>query len=890
MTEDVQADHTPAAGRRWAWAAVAAVVLLAAVLVVPPMVSINRYKSRITQLIASSLGRPVRLSSVELRLLPWPGFVLSDLSVASDPAYGAEPVLHASSVTASIRLLPLWRGRLEIGSISVDEASLNLVRSGPGRWNLDPLFRTAAAQAGSAEKGANPHALPYLEATNSRVNIKDGAEKLPFSLVNARLQFWEENPGEWHIRVRGQPARTDVPLYQEDTGIVRLEATVRRAPALRQMPVHLDLDWQQAQLGQLARLVSGSDPGWRGDLTGELHVDGTADAAQVAIRLRATGVHRAEFAPAEPMDFDANCGLVYHYSRRVLENLACDSPLGDGHIHMTGAIPHAGAPLELTVALDRVPVAAGLDVLRIFRSNLPPGLEAGGAISGKIAYAASPASQEPQPPARPEQERLRKPAQPAPGPLSGFLTVNDFELSGAGLNRPIQIARIELEPADISSGNGNPAEALEGTASIPAGGTAPLSLHLRLQRTGYLVTLRGQASLPRAREVLRAAGLEGMAGLDAMAGEPLSMDLTAEGPWLPPEEVPFAAAPGPPGPDGEAPAQEPESAVADSLSGTVTLREANWKADFLAHQVEIPEATLLVDRSGFRWDPIQFAYGPVKGTASLTVPESCLGPEPCLPQFQLRFGNLDAATLQTAILGVREKGTLFSALIDRLHPSSAPPWPKLEGSVQADSLVLGPVTLRQPQATLRVLGTGAEISHLEAGILGGRLEGSGTFDRAENDEDKPAYTLDCRLKDLNAQAVGRLVGQSWSGGSLMAEGKLELSGYTDKDLAASAKGSLHFEWRHGTVTAKSAGGSQREAVPTVLAHFDLWTADAAIADGTMTLEQNQVQGGARSHSVQGAVTFGDPPELSFAAGNQAKPAGAVRASTAPAPGPNPPSH
>ena len=96
------------------------------------------------------------------------------------------------------------------------------------------------------------------------------------------------------------------------------------------MPIHLDLDWREAQLGQLSRLVLGSDPGWRGDLTGEMHVDGTAEAAQVKTRLAATGVHRAEFAPPDALDFDANCSFVYHYSARSVEKLSCDSPLGDG--------------------------------------------------------------------------------------------------------------------------------------------------------------------------------------------------------------------------------------------------------------------------------------------------------------------------------------------------------------------------------------------------------------------------------------------------------------------------------------------------------------------------------------------------------------------------------
>src|ERR1035437_4662830 len=219
--------------RKRLWIALTALAVLLVILIVPPFLSVSRYKSRITQLISASLGRPVRLSSVEVRLLPTPAFLLSDLTVGKAPAYGAEPVLHANSVTASIRLLSLWRGRLEIDTISVDEASLNLVRTAPGRWNLDSLLRTATAQAqtaaASAEPGnlGKPVKLPYLVATNSRINIKNGAEKLPFSLLNADLSFWQQSPGDWRVRLRGQPARTDLSLELADTGIVRLEANLR---------------------------------------------------------------------------------------------------------------------------------------------------------------------------------------------------------------------------------------------------------------------------------------------------------------------------------------------------------------------------------------------------------------------------------------------------------------------------------------------------------------------------------------------------------------------------------------------------------------------------------------------------------------------------------------
>jgi hypothetical protein len=887
------------------WMALAAVAFFLLVLVVPPLISVSHYKGQIVRLMAQSLGRPVRLSSVEVRLLPWPGFVLTDLSVAEDPAYGAEPVLHANKVRASLRLLALWRGRLEIDKISVDEASLNLVRAAPGRWNLDPIFRTAAAQTGAATGSSGSVAgeagprgllrLPYLEATDLRIDFKNGAEKLPFSLVSADLSLWQASSGEWRIRLRGQPARTDVSLYQEETGVVRMEASVRSAPARAQMPLDLDLDWREAQLGQLARLITGSDLGWRGDLTGELHMNGTGDAAQIAMRLRASGVHRAEFAPAAPLDFDANCGFVYHYTRRSLENLVCNSPLGDGRMRLTGEKPGAGAPSQFTVELDRIPVAAGLDALRALRSGLDPDLEASGAVSGKIVYAAGSESaavpvKSANGPAQAKRS-LESGAQPhgpeePHRPLAGALTVTDFALSGGGLSRPVQAPKITLEPSAAPRAS---AEALTGTVAIPAGGDAPLVFNLRFSLSGYQVGVRGQAAIARARELAHAAGIPSSQALAALAGDPLTLDLTAAGPWLPREENSLAAtagaepasaaaarqspAPAPALASGAADLPAPDRSGVDSLTGTVTLHNANWKADYLAGHVQIAEATLYLDGTSLRWEPIVFAYGPVKGTATLSMPLSCPSglpqPQPCPAEFQMQFAAVDASTLQSAILGAQGKATLLSSFIDRLHPSASPPWPALEGTVNADALVLGPVTLHGVSADVRLLPTGAEISNLDAGLFGGSVHLAGSLVKPASDKDKPDYTFEGDFQKLNVTSLGGLLGLRWSGAPLHGNGKIELSGYTAEELTASAEGALHFECRRGAIGNQPSESSKAGPVPAPLGRFDHWTADANVANGSLTLGQNLVAAGARKQSIAAAVTFGDPPAVSFA---PAKPA------------------
>jgi hypothetical protein len=880
---------------------------LLAIVVVPPLISVSHYKSRITQLIAESLGRPVRLSSVDVRLLPVPAFELTNLTVDEDPTYGTEPVLRANTVTASIRLRSLWRGRLEIGTVSVDEASLNLVRTAEGRWNLDSLFRTAAAKAQSQDTGAKragltaargPVPLPYLEATNSRINFKQGIEKLPFSLVNTELSFWQEEPGDWRIRLRGQPARTDLSLNLGDTGVVRLEARAQRAQELRQMPIHVDLEWREAQLGQLTRLVMGFDPGWRGDLTGELHLNGTADAAQIKTRLRAAGVHRAEFAPAEPMDFDASCSFLYHFPARRMEGLACESPLGDGRVRLTGNLPGDlagdragdlagnGPAAHLSLELDQIPVGAGLDALRTVRSGFAEGLEAKGLVSGKILYT-EPAAGSPGPatvPARDLSGRQRgakvRPA--AASPLTGSLTVEGFELSGPALSEPIVASKILVEPTAADSlgtaangpakgtGNGTAngfwSTAMQATVTVPAGEATPLVATARLALNGYRCAVHGLVSVGRLKDWAHVAGVTNTAGLDALTGDAATLDLTAQGPWMPAESV-LA---------GDLPASTKAGALSaalpagpDHLSGTVTLRNAEWKAEYLANPVDLTQATLHVEDRLMRWDPVVFSYGPVEGTATvdlgaMALGKSCAGTVPCAPRVQVQFGELDARAVQAAILGAQEQGTLLSTLLDRFRTTSgdpAPGWPSMDGTIRAASLILGPVTLTNATADVHLAGGDVEIANLQAGLLGGELLGDGTVHAAGGKRTQPSYTLQGRLARLSPAAVGRLLGMSWSGTAMNASGKIEVAGFAAKDLAASAKGTVHIDWQHGGVDEDAADAPA--GLPPMLSRFDRWTADAVIGDGAVRLKANQVQLGARSESVDGSVTLADPPKVSL---------------------------
>ena len=304
----------------------------------------------------------------------------------------------------------------------------------------------------------------------------------------------------------------------------------------------------------------------------------------------------------------------------------------------------------------------------------------------------------------------------------------------------------------------------------------------------------------------------------------------------------------------------------DTVTGTVTVHNANWKSDYLANHVEIADATLHLDPSGLRWDPVDFTYGPVTGAATVSVPAKCplqTLPGPCTPQFELQFGGLDAAAFETALLGAKQKGTLLSDLIERFHPSAASPWPTMEGTVNVDSLDLGPVTLDDVLAAVRINPTGAEITSLDADILGGKVHATGAIDRPATDAEKPDYSFEGQFQKLSAPDVGALLGMRWAGGAFDADGKVELTGYSDTDLESSAKGTMHIEWRNGVIANQPSESSKVDAVPVSLGRFDSWTADADIADGAITVKQSDVHNGARKRTVGATVTFGDPPKISF---------------------------
>jgi AsmA protein len=375
-------------------AVVGFVVLL---IVIPPLVNISRYQRQIATSIGSALGRPVHMNSVTLNLLPMPGFTIDNFVVEEDPAFGAEPIIRANSVRATLRFSSVWHHRVEFSTISLTDPSVNLVHMPDGRWNIDSIL-VQASRVPAAPTAQKQRTLalrfPYIEATGARLNLKMGPEKTPFSLTDAEFALWLPEPNQWHLRLEAHPARTDTSVT--DTGLLRVEGTIGRAGSFDAVPLDLTSQWRTAPLGSVSLIALGQDVGLRGDMSLEASVHGTVGEHQLAAHLRVTGLRRADFVPAKTLEVDIACSATGTGVLHSLTLLQCAWPPQQGGtagtappLSLAGKVPDVWHPDTATGKLEfsSVPDSAILDTLRIVSSRIPGDLTLAGTIDGSVTRA-----------------------------------------------------------------------------------------------------------------------------------------------------------------------------------------------------------------------------------------------------------------------------------------------------------------------------------------------------------------------------------------------------------------------------------------------------------------------------------------------------------------------
>ncbi len=753
--------------------------IAAAVLLVLVLFSIRpgaqRLKSRIISSISSAVGRSVDIGSVHVRLLPRPGFDLENLVVYDDPAFGAEPILRASEVTAALRLTSLLRGHLEIARLDLTEPSLNLVHGDRGGWNLETLIERSAHTplAPTAKTKSEPRpGFPYIQATGARINFKNGREKKPYALTNADFSLWQESENTWGVRLKAQPFRADV--SSNDTGLLQMNGTWQRAATLRDTPLDFTLEWSRAQLGQVTKLFTGNDQGWRGAVQLDVTAKGTPLKLRIASDTAIQDFRRYDITTGEALRVAAHCDGQYSSLDHRIHALLCKAPLGDGVVSLEG---EAGLPSQhsysLTVSSENLPASAALALAQRAKRNLPEDLTTSGTIRGNVSIQRRGAA-----------SKLELEGQ---GEISDFLVASAankadlgpetvpfvFVSDASSRNTALKRQKARGNPPGLRAPEGPHVEF--GPFAIAHATAQGLTAQGWINRGGYNVAVTGEAEIGK---TLRLARLAGLPALQSAAEGTAIMNLQIAGAWK--------------GWGSSAPATFP----GPQMIGTAKLHNVQVAVRGASGALEIVSADLQLAPDMVRVAKLNAKAADAAWTGSVELPRGCGTPASCEVHFDLVANQIVISDLRKWAIPRPRERSWYQVL--GASANITPPFLetlRASGRVATDNLHVQNLGLTRASASVQVDRGKLQISDFVADVFGGKQKGD--------------WLVDLSVKPAVCSGSGKLTGASlarladatkdaWISGTATAT--YELRGPCTAELWQTGEGNLQFDVRDGALT------------------------------------------------------------------------------------------
>jgi len=156
------------------------VLVIAALLLIPLFVDVEKYKPEIEKQVSSTVGRPFAIKGpLKLSLFPWAGVAFSDLHLGSPPGYKEQDFLFVKSFDVRMKLLPLLSKEVQVQRFVIDGPRIVLEKDKAGRgnwegWGAPP--EKAAPKAGPPPVSKGPMGgLPLKSLAVGEFTVRNGS-------------------------------------------------------------------------------------------------------------------------------------------------------------------------------------------------------------------------------------------------------------------------------------------------------------------------------------------------------------------------------------------------------------------------------------------------------------------------------------------------------------------------------------------------------------------------------------------------------------------------------------------------------------------------------------------------------------------------------------------
>lgn len=730
---------------RWAkWIVLLFVLLWLAQIGITLLIRHTRLHTRITNRLESTFGRPVQVGSYDFSLWRGPTLRAQSVTFDEDPRFGQEYFLRAESLTVRLRWQALMRGHIQLGTVSMEHPSLNLVRNSDGDWNLAEWLpkptSTASSWATSSSTPAASQSVRFsrIEVDSGRINFKRGDDKLPFALVDVTGYVEPAGAGRWSMDLEAIPTRAAVNVQQ--AGILHLSGHMGGTSS-RLRPAELDASWTEASLPDVLRLARSYDYGVRGMLTLVLNAR-TEDRENgwiIQSRAEFRQLHRWDLA-LRPDNPALNVLAKIHWNPMTLGFDVSDASVEAPHSHArasarvdwgaaTPASAQKSSPVSIDVTSSLIDLNDVLAWIRAFHSDVAPDISLHGfaLVDGNVSG---------------WPWHMNRAA----------VTIEGSDLVSAHLRVPAHLGNIQFHYdsrsatlAPVSLSFGASASSLRMEAATKAGSTD-------------FPTFRLSGNLTQARDLIATASSLGWnisRGWD-LAG-PVRCDLRWQGAAFPWRTQPTGSVDW----GGESGEMSLRTPFLNQPIEKIRAR-ADWKPGL--HRISLLSATAF----GAHWS------GSFDHRASSEW------------QFALSGDHLAAADVDRW-LNPRWRESFLDRMLPFLNPRASTNAVtdnlRAAGRITIDQFTLAPIVVHRLEGDLRVGGHHLELTNARGQFYGGNV--GGTFDADFAAIPSYRFNVDFSRIDLGALSADSPTFDNVFAGEASGDFALHARGATKSDLLAS---------------------------------------------------------------------------------------------------------
>jgi len=194
-------------------------LVVAALVIVPRFMDVQKYKPHIERWASEATGRPLTIGGrLQFSLFPWVGLALSDLHLANPPGFTEKDCLSVRSFEVRVKLLPLLSRDIKIKRFVAEALRVAFEKSVAGQGNWDGLGKGLDQVPGEpqeeTERGAEKGLLEGLSVQSLAAG--------ECAIKDASVVYIDEGTGDRreisHVTLRLEDVSLDRPIHLAMTG------------------------------------------------------------------------------------------------------------------------------------------------------------------------------------------------------------------------------------------------------------------------------------------------------------------------------------------------------------------------------------------------------------------------------------------------------------------------------------------------------------------------------------------------------------------------------------------------------------------------------------------------------------------------------------------------